>query len=110
MSMETDIRFLNTDVKFLHGVGTQRASLLAHELGITTFGDLLYYFPFRYIDRSKIYRISEISEEMTSYVQLRVRVLSKSMLGEGRKQRLSVTVSDGASTAEIICFLGAKCI
>ena len=110
MSMETDIRFLNTDVKFLHGVGTQRASLLAHELGITTFGDLLYYFPFRYIDRSKIYRISEISEDMTSYVQLRVRVLSKSMLGEGRKQRLSVTVSDGASTAELIWFQGAKWI
>ena len=110
MSMETDIRFLNTDVKFLHGVGTQRASLLAHELGITTFGDLLYYFPFRYIDRSKIYRISEISEDMSSYVQLRVRVLSKSMLGEGRKQRLSVTVSDGASTAELIWFQGAKWI
>ena len=110
MSIETDIRFLSSDVKFLHGVGAQRALLLTRELGIATFQDLLYYFPFRYIDRSKIYRISEISEDMTSHVQLRVRVLSKSMIGEGRKQRLSVSVSDGASTAELVWFQGAKWI
>ena len=110
MSLEADIRFLNSDVKFLHGVGTQRASLLSRELGIAAFGDLLYYFPFRYIDRSKIYRISEITEDMTSHVQLRVRVLSKNFIGEGRRQRLSVAVSDGASTAELVWFQGAKWI
>ena len=110
MSIDSDIKFLDTDVKYLHGVGTQRALLLGRELGISTLQDLLYYFPFRYMDRSKVYRISEITDEMTSSVQIRARVLSKSFIGEGRKQRLSVEVSDGASTAELIWFQGAKWI
>ncbi len=111
MSMDSDIRFLDSDIKYLHGVGAARAAMLARELGISTFSDLLYYFPFRYIDRSRIYRISELTEQMSgSYVQLRVRVLSKNFAGEGRRQRLCVTVSDGASTAELVWFQGAQWI
>ena len=52
---------LQTDIKFLSGVGPKRAELLGKELRIETFGDLLYHFPYRYIDRSRFYKISEIN-------------------------------------------------
>ena len=62
---------LDNDVKFLTGVGERRALLLQKELGIRTLGDLLYYFPFRYIDRSRIWRIGEIADDSLTYIQLR---------------------------------------
>ena len=60
---------LDNDVKFLTGVGERRALLLQKELGIRTLGDLLYYFPFRYIDRSRIWRIGEIADDSLTYIQ-----------------------------------------
>ena len=65
---------LDNDVKFLTGVGERRALLLQKELGIRTLGDLLYYFPFRYIDRSRIWRIGEIADDSLTYIQLRARI------------------------------------
>ena len=62
--------FLKTPIEFLKGVGPQRAELLQQELGVFTFNDLLHYFPFRYVDRTKVHLISELSPDMP-YVQLK---------------------------------------
>lgn len=100
---------LSDSVKFVPGVGEVRAKLLEREAGIRTMGDLLYYFPFRYIDRTRIYKISEIDENTaTAFVQFRAKVTGKRMAGEGRKQRFSVFVSDGTGSAELLWFRGIK--
>ena len=101
---------LNNDIKFLSGVGGQRAELLGKELGIRTLGDLLYYFPFRYIDRTRIYRIAEIRDDSLSYIQLKARITGFSHVGTGRKARFSAFVSDGSGTAELVWFQGIKWI
>lgn len=62
---------LDYDIKFLPGVGEKRAGVLACELGIRTFGDLLYYFPFRYVDRTKLFRIGDIGPDAPAYIQVR---------------------------------------
>ncbi len=101
--------YLDNDIKYLAGVGEKKAKLLAAELGIRTLGDLLYYFPFRYIDRTKIYPIAEITEELDeSFVQIRARVLGKKFAGHGRSLRLSVPVADVSGTTELVWFRGAK--
>ncbi len=101
---------LNNDIKFLSGVGGQRAELLGKELGIRTLGDLLYYFPFRYIDRTRIYRIAEIRDDSLSYIQLKARITGFSHVGAGRKARFSAFISDGSGTAELVWFQGIKWI
>ena len=84
--------FLSNSVKFVPGVGEARAKLLEKELGIITIGDLLRHYPFRYIDRTKIYRIAEVGEQMaTSLVQIRARVTGVAYAGTGRKQRFTAT-------------------
>lgn len=95
---------LTADIKYLKGVGERRAILLEQELGIRTMRDLLYHFPFRYIDRSRFYRIAEITDDSLAYIQLRVRIESKGYIGAGPKKRLSVKVSDSSGTAELIWF------
>ena len=101
---------LASDIKFLPGVGEKRASLLASELGVRTFGDLLYYFPFRHIDRTRIYRITDIGEEHTSLLQIRARVMNITTQGVGAKQRLIVRVADSSGAAELVWFKGIKWI
>jgi len=99
------------EIKFLSGVGERRAALLTMELGIRTVGDLLHYYPFRYIDRTKVYRIGELTEENSStFVQLRGRIVGYAYLGDGRKQRLSVTLGDSTGQIEMVWFQGAKWI
>ncbi len=95
---------LDGDIKFLQGVGEKRAALLDKELGIRTLGDLLYYFPFRYIDRSKVYRIADVRGDEQSYIQIRARVTSRALLGGGPKKRFVAEVSDGNGTAEMVWF------
>lgn len=99
---------LDYDIKFLAGVGEKRASLLTKELGIRTFGDLLYYFPFRYVDRTRVFRIGELGGELPAYIQIRARVTGMAYEGEGRKRRLRVAVSDGSGIANLVWFSGAK--
>ena len=99
---------LDYDIKFLQGVGERRAVLLDKELGIRTFGDLLYYFPFRYVDRTKVYRISDIREDTGAYIQIKARIKGFSYQGAGPKKRLVATVSDGTGTAELLWFKGVK--
>ena len=82
------------DIKYLSGVGPQRASVLNKELGIYSLHDLLYYFPYKYVDRSRIYYIQEIDGTMP-YIQLKGEILSFETAGEGRQRRLIAHFSDG---------------
>ena len=102
-------RILDNEVKFVAGVGEARAKLLERELGIRTVGDLLSHYPFRYIDRTKTYRIGEITEEI-SLVQFRARVTGTAYAGAGRKRRFTVFVSDPTGSAELVWFQGIKWI
>ena len=97
------------DVQYLAGVGPKRAELLRQELHITTFHDLLYYFPYRYVDRSTIHHINEIDGEMP-YIQLRGRFVTFNAVGEGRRRRLQALFTDGTGTIEIVWFNRIKSI
>ena len=91
------------DIKYLKGVGPKRAELFAKELNIRTFYDLLHHFPTHYIDRSQIYKISEINGDMP-YIQLRGRFISFNTIGEGAKMRLIGAFSDGTGVIAIVWF------
>lgn len=96
--------FLATDIKFLKGVGEARAKVLASELGVATFRDLLYYFPFRHIDRSRFYAISELSGDDLPALQIKGRFISFSKEGEGARQRLVGIFSDGRKMMQTVWF------
>lgn len=98
---------LDQDIKFLPGVGPQRAELLKKELEIFTFNDLLYYFPYKYIDRTKFYRISEITANMT-YIQLKGQIVRFETTGEGARQRLIAYFRDESGVMELLWFQGIK--
>lgn len=95
------------DIKYLSGVGPQRASVLNKELGIFSFHDLLYYFPYKYVDRSRIYRIREIDGAMP-YIQLKGEILGFETAGEGRQRRLIAHFSDGTGIVDLIWFQGIR--
>ena len=102
---------LDNDVKFVPGVGEARAQLLNRELGIRTVGDLIRHYPHRYIDRTRIYRIAEVTEAAgLAYVQLRARVTGISYAGEGRKRRFTAYAQDASGAAELVWFHGVKWI
>lgn len=98
---------LQTDIKYLKGVGPARAKLLNDELGIATLRDLLYFFPFKYIDRSVIHRIADLAEGMP-YVLLKGQVMAKNVEGTGRRERLVALFSDGTGYVELVWFNGIK--
>ena len=100
---------LESEIKFLPGVGPRRAELFEKELGVRTFRDLLYTFPFRYVDRSKFYAVREI-DSSAAYVQMRGHITSVSKAGAGAKQRLVARFSDGTGTVELVFFKGIKWI
>ena len=97
-------RLQHTDVKYLPGVGPKRAEVLGRELNIRTFADLLYHFPFRYIDRSTIYHISDIKGDDLPLMQLRGRFITFTTAGEGARRRLQALFSDGTGTIEVVWF------
>jgi len=101
--------FLNSDIKFLKGVGGVRAEILNKDLGIFTFGDLLSYYPFRYVDRSQYYRISEIEQD-SSFIQLKGKIVHTEELGSKQKSRLVATFTDGERELELLWFKGIKWI
>ena len=102
---------LSRDIKFVSGVGEVRARLLGREVGVHTIGDLLYRFPYRYIDRTRMWQICEVDESMEStYIQLRCRVSGISFMGEGAKQRFIVEITDGTGSGEMVWFRGIKWI
>lgn len=103
------IPFSERNIEYLKGVGPQRAELLRSELQIRNFGELLFHFPFRYVDRSKIYQIREIEESMP-FVQIKGKIGNIRKEGAGRTQRLVASVSDGTGHLELVWFQGIKWI
>lgn len=101
--------FEHHDIKYLPGVGPQRAKLLADEMQIHTLKDLLYTFPYKHIDRSRLYYIHELTADMP-YVQIRGQILSFDVEGEGRKRRLVAHFTDGQGIVDLIWFNGLKYI
>ena len=101
------MNILSQDIKYLQGVGPQRALLLANELGIKTVGDLLAYYPYKYVDRSRIYKICDIDGAMP-YVQLCGQIFSFDTMGEGRNKRLIAHFSDGTGSIDLVWFQGIK--
>ena len=99
--------FLDQEIKFLPGVGPKKAELLDKELKIKTFRDLIYYFPFKYIDRTKFYRIAEIHSQMP-YIQIKGKIRSLETAGEGNKQRLTARFSDDTGSIELVWFSAIK--
>jgi ATP-dependent DNA helicase RecG len=97
--------FLETPVEYLKGVGPARAEMLKKELKIFTFGELLSFFPFRYVDRSKIYKISEIRDD-SSYFQVKGTISRISATGSHRSKRLTATLTDDTGEIELIWFQG----
>lgn len=97
------------DIKYVKGVGPQRAELLSKELGIKTAYDLVHHFPSTYLDRTQIYQIRDFSGEMPQ-VQVKGRFISFNVVGEGAKSRLVALFSDGSGTMEVVWFQGIKYI
>lgn len=95
------------DIKYLTGVGPKRAEVLNKQLDIYNYHDLLHYYPQKYIDRSKIYKISELAGDL-NYVQLKGRFIIFNTLGEGAKTRLQALFSDGTGTMEVVWFQRIK--
>ena len=95
------------DIKYLSGVGPQKAAVLNKELEIYSLHDLLYYFPYKYVDRSRIYYIHEIDGNMP-YIQLKGKILGFETFGEGRQRRLLAHFSDGTGVVDLVWFQGIK--
>lgn len=99
--------FLKTPIEYLKGVGPQRAELLQKELGVFTFDDLLNHFPFRYVDRSKFYKISELLPDMP-HVQVKGELRDLKLTGKPRQQRLSARLADETGSVDLVWFKGVK--
>ncbi|MCG8412313.1 MAG: ATP-dependent DNA helicase RecG [Bacteroidales bacterium] len=97
--------YLQQEIKFLSGVGPKRAGLLNKELEIYFFEDLLYFFPYKYIDRSKYYAIKELTPNLPN-IQIKGKIVGFEIAGEGKKKRLIAYFSDGTGTIELIWFKG----
>ena len=101
---------LDQDIKYLPGVGPSRKELLSKELGINTWGDLLEYYPYKYVDRTHVFKIDELSGEMP-YVQLKGKILSFEEVAMGpRKKRVIAHFSDGHGVVDLVWFNGTKYI
>lgn len=94
-------------IRFLPGVGEQRASLLGSELNIRSLYDLLYYFPYKYIDRSRVFKVNELGGHL-QHVQLIGEIRSFEELGEGASRRLVAHFTDGTAFVDLVWFKGIK--
>lgn len=99
--------FLHREIKFLPGVGPKRAELLQQELSVFTYEDMLYYFPYKYVDRSKFYTIRELRGDEYS-VQIKGKILRFETAGDRGKKRLIGIFTDGVATVELVWFSGHK--
>ena len=102
------MNILDQDIKFLPGVGPNRRKTLSQELGIETYGDLLEYYPYKYVDRSKIYTVHELTGDMP-FVQVVGHILSFETFEMGpRKERVVAHFSDGTGIMDLVWFNGGK--
>ncbi len=100
---------LAQDIKFLPGMGPRKALVLNQELKVFTLGDLIYYFPYKYVDRTKFYTIKEITT-LLPYIQVKGKLMGMEVIGIGRNQRLVGYLNDGTGVLELIWFQGIKFI
>ena len=99
---------LKTDIKYITGVGPQKKDILKREIGIETYGDLLEYYPYKYVDRSHIYTISSLSPDMP-FVQIKGRILSFESFQMGVKKKLLVAhFGDGTGVVDLVWFSGTQ--
>lgn len=103
------MHFLQTPIEFLKGVGAAKADILKKELGIFTFEDLLFHFPYRHIDRSQVYKTTEINNQLP-FIQLKGKISNFRVLGQSRAQRLVAELTDDKGKIELIWFKGIKWI
>ncbi len=99
--------FLDTPIEYLKGIGPQRGDMLKKELQIFTYYDLLSLYPFRYVDRSKFYKIKDVTEELP-YVQLKGKIIRTELLGEKFAKRFVAYLKDDTGVIELVWFQGAK--
>src|SRR6202012_1866070 len=99
--------FLDTAIEYLKGIGPQRGDMLKKELQIFTYNDLLSFYPFRYVDRSKFYKIKDIREDLP-YVQLKGKIIRTELLGEKFTKRFVAYLKDDTGIIELVWFQGAK--
>ncbi|MDR1632277.1 MAG: ATP-dependent DNA helicase RecG, partial [Dysgonamonadaceae bacterium] len=97
------------NIMYLPGVGPRKADVLQKEIRISSWEDMLYYFPYKYIDRSKVFKISEIDGNMP-YIQLKGKILYYEAIGEGRKRRLTAVFYDDTGTIDLVWFQNIKSI
>ena len=100
---------LQTDIKFIPGVGPKRAEILNKEIDVFTLNDLLRWYPYRYIDRSRIYYIHEIDSSL-AFIQLKGVIKSFETFGEGQRKRLVAHFTDGTGFVDLIWFQGIRFI
>ncbi len=105
--MPVQLHILNSPIEHLKGVGPQRGELLKSELGIRRMGDLLYLFPFRYIDRTEYHKIADLRSDVTE-VQLIGRITQAKMIGQGRQSRLVARFEDETGEIDLVWFQGSK--
>ena len=99
---------LSQDIMYLSGVGPKRKDILNQQINVKTWGDMLEYYPYKYVDRSKIYRINELTGDMP-YVQIKGKILSFEEYTMGvRKKRIVAHFSDGFGVADLVWFNGTK--
>jgi len=103
------VDLLQTPIEYLKGVGPKRAELLRKELNIRCFGDLLQYYPFRYIDRSKFQKANEITSDLV-YVQMKGKIVATETVGKMRASRFIATFQDETGSIELVWFQGVKWI
>ena len=102
------MNILDQDIMYLPGVGPNRKKMLSKELGIETYGDLLEYYPYKYVDRSKVYTVHELTGDMP-FVQVVGRILSFETFEMGpRKERVVAHFSDGTGIMDLVWFNGGK--
>lgn len=101
--------FLSTPIKFLKGVGPEREKILKSELGISTYEDLLNHFPFRYIDRTKFYKVRELNENLP-YVQLRGKITQVQLITQGKRRLVAAFEDEEGKKIELVWFQGLKWI
>lgn len=101
--------FLETNITYLTGVGPKRAELLNKELNIYTYRDLLYYFPYKYIDRTKFYKIAELDPDLP-FVQIKGVIKGYSTEGQGKGKRLVADFQDDSGNLKLVWFKGTKWI
>lgn len=104
-----EVNLLHNDIKYLKGVGPKRAEQFSKELNISTFKDLLNYFPFRYIDRSKFHNIEDINSDSV-YYQLKGSLTRIEISGKGSGQRMSALLTDNTGSIKLVWFKGIQWI